>query len=312
MSFTFSLTQELPDPTLVGFQRFCPTMKLLSNKRVEKLKYGIYLVEGNPLMMVGTLLILALLLSAILAPFIAGHDPIEIHPVQRLKAPSFGHFFGTDHLGRDIYSRVIYGARISVRIGFVVILIALTLGTLVGLLSLYSSALDEIAMRLTDAFMSFPYLILAMITTMMLGPSLDNAILAMAIVWWPSYARLLRGQGLSVRKNTYIEASISLGASRSRVIFRHILPNSWVPILIQGTQDFGRVVIYAAGLSFIGLGAQPPIPEWGAMISEGHTYLRTAWWCSVFPGLGIMAACMGSNLLGDGLRDILDPKLKRG
>jgi len=287
-------------------------MKLLSKKRIEKCRYGIYLIKSNPLMMVGILLILVLLLSAIFAPLLARHDPIEINPVKRLKAPSLEHFFGTDQLGRDIYSRILYGARISVRIGFIVILIALTVGTLVGLISIYNTVLDEIMMRLTDAFMSFPYLILAMITTMMLGPSLDNAILAMAIVWWPSYARLLRGQGLSVQKNVYIEASISLGASKSRVIFRHILPNSWVPILIQATQDFGRVVIYAAGLSFIGLGAQPPIPEWGAMISEGHTFLRTAWWCSVFPGVGIMVACMGSNLLGDGLRDVLDPKLKKG
>jgi len=170
--------------------------------------------------------------------------------------------------------------------------------------------LDEIIMRLTDAFMSFPYLILAMAISMMLGPSLQNAILAMAVVWWPAYARLIRGQALSVEENTFIEAARSLGASKSRVIFRHILPNSWVPVLIQATQDFGRVVIYAAGLSFIGLGAQPPTPEWGAMISQGHPYLRIAWWCSMFPGLGIIVTVLGTNLLGDGLRDILDPKLK--
>jgi len=285
-------------------------MKMLSKYTVETWRYRTYLVKRNPLMILGILLVLLLICSAIFAPLIASHDPIEIKAANRLKPPSLKHIFGTDQLGRDIFSRVIYGARVTIRVGFIVIFFAFNIGLVMGLLALYSQVLDEIIMRFTDAFMSFPYLILAMALAVMLGPSLENAILAMAIVWWPTYARLIRGQALSVQENTFIEAAESLGASRSRVIFCHILPNSWVPVLIQASQDFGRVVIYGAGLSFIGLGAQPPTPEWGTMISEGHSYLRIAWWCSVFPGLGIMTTVLGANLLGDGLRDILDPKLR--
>jgi peptide/nickel transport system permease protein len=276
----------------------------------ETLKYSLYQIKKNPLMIVGIILVLFLLLLAVFAPLIATHDPVKINPKQRLSPPSYENLLGTDQLGRDVFSRIVYGSRITIRMGITVILLALGIGMIMGLLALYARILDEIIMRLCDAFMSFPYLILAMAISMMLGPNLQNAILAMSLVWWPSYSRLIRGEALYVKEMPYVEAANSLGASKSRVIFRHVLPNSWVPVLIKATQDFGLVVIYGAGLSFIGLGAQPPQPEWGNMISEGNSFLRIAWWCSVFPGVGIIITVLGSNLLGDGLRDLLDPKLK--
>lgn len=285
-------------------------MIIFSKPIFETWRYRVYVIKKNPPMIIGILLISLLIFTAIFAPFFRTYDPLEVNPSNRLERPSSKHLLGTDQLGRDVFVRMIYGARITIKIGFAVIFFAFGIGMTMGLISLYNKVFDEVIMRVTDAFISFPYVILAMALCMILGPSLDNAILAMSIVWWPTYARLIRGQGLSVGENLYIEAAKSLGASKSRIIFRHILPNSWAPVLIQATQDFGRVVIYSAGLSFIGLGAQPPIPEWGAMISEGQPYLRIAWWCSTFPGLGIVATVLGFNLLGDGLRDIFDPKAR--
>jgi peptide/nickel transport system permease protein len=260
-------------------------------------------------MIVGIILILSVALSAIFSNFIATHDPLKIDAENRLVSPSFKNLFGTDQLGRDVFSRAIYGSRITIQMGFTVIFLSIVIGMCMGILALYNGILDEIIMRVCDAFMSFPYIMLAMAISIMLGPSLQNIILALSFVWWPSYTRLIRGEALSVRENLYVEAARSLGASKSRIIFRHILPNSWVPVLIKATQDFGLVVIYGAGLSFIGLGAQPPTPEWGTMIAEGHPFLRIAHWCSVFPGLGIVVTVLGSNLLGDGLRDLLDEKM---
>ena len=284
-------------------------MQLLSSSQAYIWRYRAYRIRKNPLLIVGIILIIMVAMSAIFADLIATHDPLAINPKNRLAPPSFDNFFGTDQLGRDIFSRTIHGSRITIQMGFTVIFIAGVIGLGMGLLALVNPLLDEVIMRTCDAFMSFPYIMLAMAIAIILGPSLQNVILALSFVWWPSYARLVRGEALSVRESLYVESARSLGASKSRIIFRHILPNSWNPVLIKATQDFGLVVIYGAGLSFIGLGAQPPTPEWGTMIADGHPFLRIAYWCSVFPGLGIVVTVMGSNLLGDGLRDLLDEKM---
>lgn len=271
----------------------------------------IYQITSKPLMMTGMVLIAVIIVLSIFAPVIAPYDPIKLDAINELKPPSSMNLFGTDTLGRDIFSRVVYGSRISIQIGIVVVSLAMFVGTIIGIFSGYIGGLiDEIIMRITDIFLSIPYLILAMAIAAALGPSLINTMIALSVVWWPSYARLVRGQALLVRENTFIEAARGLGASQLRIIFRHLLPNCIAPVIVQASLDFGNAIMYAAALSFIGLGAQPPTPEWGAMISEGRNFLRYAWWFPTFPGIAIFITVLGSNLLGDGLRDILDPRLK--
>jgi len=278
---------------------------------MERLDSLIYQVRRSPLTIVGLLIILILCFTAIFAPYIAPYEPDEINPPERLKPPSKTYICGTDTAGRDVFSRIVYGSRISVRIGITVVSMAAIFGSLIGLFSGYlGGKVDEIVMRVTDVFFSVPYLILAMAIAAALGPSLVNAMISLSIVWWPVYARLTRGQALLLRESTYIEAVRGLGASNIRIVLRHVLPNSFSPIIVQASLDFGNAVMYAAALSFIGLGAQPPTPEWGAMISTGRNYLRDSWWYPTFPGLAILITVLGFNLLGDGLRDILDPRLK--
>ena len=278
---------------------------------MERLDSLIYQVRRSPLTIVGLLIILILCFTAIFAPYIAPYEPDEINPPERLKPPSKTYICGTDTAGRDVFSRIVSGSRISVRIGVTVVSMAAIFGSLIGLFSGYlGGKVDEIVMRVTDVFFSVPYLILAMAIAAALGPSLVNAMISLSIVWWPVYARLTRGQALLLRESTYIEAVRGLGASNIRIVLRHVLPNSFSPIIVQASLDFGNAVMYAAALSFIGLGAQPPTPEWGAMISTGRNYLRDSWWYPTFPGLAILITVLGFNLLGDGLRDILDPRLK--
>lgn len=265
----------------------------------------------EPLNVLALTLIALFALGAILAPLIAPYDPLAQDLASRLDPPSGAHWLGTDQLGRDILSRLLYGSRISLVIGMVVVGLAGVFGTFVGVVAGYVGGMaDEALMRLTEVFLAFPPLILAMAIAGALGPSLTNAIIAIAAVTWAVYARLARGQILALRQREYVEAARSIGASPIRIMWRHLLPNAIAPLLIQASFDMGSAIISAAGLSFIGFGAQPPTPEWGVMISEGRNFISTQPWLSLFPGLAILFAVGAFNLLGDGLRDILDPRLR--
>ena len=265
----------------------------------------------SPLTVAGLALIAMLALIALLAPLIAPANPLKQVLSTRLKPPSADHWLGTDQLGRDVLSRMIYGARISLLIGTVVVGLAASVGTFVGLVAGYVGGwLDEGLMRLTDVFLAFPALILAMAISGALGPSLTNAMIAIAVVSWPVYARLVRAQVLSLREREYVEAARGLGASAQRIVWQHILPNTLAPLLVQASFDMGGAILSAAGLSFIGFGTQPPTAEWGVMISEGRNYIATHSWLSLFPGLAILLTVAAFNLIGDGLRDALDPRLR--
>ncbi len=262
----------------------------------------------NPGTVIGTALSLALILVALLAPLLAG-DPLLQHLSDRLQGPSAAHWFGTDQLGRDVWARVVWGSRISLRIGFVVVAVSLLAGGTVGLLAgMLGGAWDELLMRVTDIFLAFPALILAMAISAALGPSLGNVMIAVAAVSWPNYARLLRSQVLAVRTLDYVEASRALGAARFRQALLHVLPNTITPLLVQASFDIGSAILTAAGLGFIGFGAQPPTPEWGAMVSETRNFINEAPWASSAPAIAILVTVLAFNLLGDGLRDVLDPR----
>ena len=265
----------------------------------------------SPLTVAGLVLIGFFGLSALFASVLAPANPLDQVLTQRLKPPSPAHWLGMDQLGRDVLSRMLFGARISLVVGLVVVSSAGTFGTLVGLVAGYTRGiLDEVLMRITDVFFAFPSLILAMAIAGALGPSLNNAMIAIAVVTWPVYARLVRGQVLSLREQEFIQAARSIGASTPRILLRHLLPNTLAPLLVQASFDMGGAILAAAGLSFIGFGAQPPTPEWGVMISEGRQFISTHPWLSLFPGLAILLTVAAFNLIGDGLRDALDPRLR--
>lgn len=265
----------------------------------------------NRLSLTGLLLIFALLVLAVIGPSVAPHSPYTTDPVNKLESPSKAHVFGTDNLGRDILTRVLYGARISVTIAVIILLVSGTIGTLIGIIAGYfGGGIDNILMRITDVFLAFPRLILAMAVAAALGRSLNNVVLAVAFTTWTIFARLARGQALAVKEEDYVEAARASGASSWRILFVHMLPLCISPVIIQGTIAMGGIILIVAGLGFIGFGAQPPTPEWGVMVSDGRNYLPTAWWACVFPGLAIMFTVLGFNLLGDGVRDILDPRMR--
>jgi len=264
----------------------------------------------NRMAMLGATIIVAWVLVALLAPLIAPYDALAQRIEHRLSPPSASHYFGTDELGRDVFSRVIYGARISLPVGLVVILFSTAMGVLVGALAGYlGGVFDLLVMRLADITLAFPSIVLALAIASALGPSLRNAVIAMILVWWPEYARLMRGQVLSVKSNEYVVAAQSVGVSRQRILLRHILPNTFAPIVIKASLDAGSSILNIAALSFIGLGAVPPTPEWGAMISMGR-FKFYSWWLTAFPGLAVLSVVLGFNFLGDGLRDAFDPRLR--
>jgi peptide/nickel transport system permease protein len=256
----------------------------------------------------GTAIILLWGAVAVLAPRIAPFSSIEVDVLARLKPPSGEHFFGTDSLGRDVLSRVLVGARVSIPAGLVVVLLAAAFGTLYGGVAAYAGAkAEEVQMRVTDLFLSFPPLLLAMAIAAALGKGVLNTIVAMAIVWWPKYARLARSLVLVQRSLEYVEAARALGQGASRTLLRHIVPNAVGPVVALLALDVGNAMITFAGLSFLGLGVVPPTPEWGAMVSEGQVLIEQ-WWVSTFPGLAIFTVVVGFNFLGDALRDWLDPR----
>ncbi len=260
---------------------------------------------------IGACILLFWFFVALTAPHIIPYGTDQQDLAHRLEAPGAIHWFGTDELGRDIFSRVLYGARISIPIGLIVVALSSVVGMLVGGISGYVGGLfDEIVMRVADAVMAFPSLVLAMAITAALGPSINNAMLAIVVVLWPTYARVMRGQVLAVKAMEFIEAAHAIGVPGWRIFLRHVIPNSYTPILVKATLDVGNAIIIAAGLSFIGLGAVPPTPEWGAMISMGRLKFAQ-WWIATFPGLAMFTVIIGFNFLGDGLRDMLDPRLRR-
>ncbi|WP_407538183.1 ABC transporter permease [Deinococcus radiomollis] len=261
----------------------------------------------NPGAVVG-LVILGLLLGALLLPPLLGSPLLQNLDV-RLAPPSGTHPLGTDQLGRDVLSRTMNGARLSLGLGFTVMLASFAIGSVVGLLAgLLGGWWDEALMRLTDIFLAFPSLILAMAISAALGPNLVNVMIAVALVSWPSYARLIRAQVLALREREFIDAARALGGSPARIALRHLLPNSLAPLLVQASFDVGSAILIAAGLGFIGFGAQPPTPEWGAMVSETRNYISQAPWASSTPAIAILLTVLAFNLIGDGLRDVLDPR----
>jgi peptide/nickel transport system permease protein len=262
--------------------------------------------------LLGLGLVLVFLLMALLGPWIVPYPEDArgaIHLDEKLKPPSALHWFGTDEVGTDIYTRVVLGTRVSLRIGLIITLLAAAIGVPLGIVAGYvGGPLGETIMRVTDIFLSVPALVLALAIVGALGPGITNVIVALGLVWWPGYVRLVQSKTLALKGQVFVEAARAVGTGRLRIVFVHILPNCMSPITVKASMDMGSAILAAAGLGFIGLGAQPPYPEWGAMISHGRNYLPTWWWYSAFPGIFIYLTVLGFNLLGDGLRDILDPQ----
>lgn len=282
--------------------------KVGSGQSESPLARSLRTLAHNRMAMVGLAVILVWALIALAAPLVAPYGPLQQKVEDRLQPPSWRHPFGTDELGRDVFSRVVYGARISLPVGLVVIAFSMALGALVGALAGYLGGLfDLLIMRVADITLAFPSIVLALAIASVLGPSLRNAVIAMILVWWPEYARLMRGQVLSVKNNEYVTAARAVGVPGRRVLARHILPNSGSPIVIKASLDAGSAILTIAALSFIGLGAVPPTPEWGAMISMGR-FKFYQWWLTAFPGLAVLTVVLGFNFVGDGLRDALDPR----
>jgi len=264
----------------------------------------------------GLLVVLGVILAALLAPLVAPFDPLEQDIGQRLREPGWQdaqgrvHPLGTDHLGRDILSRIVYGSRIALLVGLAAVLISGILGMVIGLVAGYfGGRVDDFLMRLADVQLAFPFILLAIAVIGVLGPSLRNIIIVIGVSSWVVYARVVRGEVLSIREREFVQAAIALGSRDGRILLRHVLPNAFTPWLVVATLDMARVIVVESALSFLGLGVQPPTPTWGGMLADGRVYLSTAWWLATFPGLAILVTVLGINLLGDGLRDTLDPRL---
>ena len=265
----------------------------------------------------GMLVVLMVMLAALAAPLVAPFDPLEQDIGQRLREPGWQdaqgrvHPLGTDHLGRDIFSRIIFGSRIALLVGLAAVVISGVLGLLIGLVAGYfGGRMDDFLMRLADIQLAFPFILLAIAVIGVLGPSLRNIIIVIGVSSWVVYARVVRGEVLSIREREYVHAAVALGSRHWRVLMTHVLPNTFTPWLVVATLDMARVILTESALSFLGLGVQPPTPTWGGMLADGRVYLSTAWWLATFPGLAILVTVLGINLFGDGLRDTLDPRLK--
>ena len=295
-----TLTTWLRDPS--------PSSRLQA--KAGQLWLGWLRMRRNPLAMLGLSIVAVLLLMAAFAPWIATHDPIAQDLTQRLIPPlTDGHLMGTDEFGRDIFSRVVYGSRITLYIVALVAVTAPVFGLLVGTVAGYAGGwVDQVLMRITDIFLAFPKLILALALVAVLGPGVENAVLAIALTSWPPYARVARAETLTVRNSDYISAVRLQGAGPARIVWGHVMPMCLSSVIIRVTLDMAGVILTAAGLGFLGLGVQPPMPEWGLMISSGRKFLFEQWWVATMPGLAIFIVSLGFNLLGDGLRDVLDPR----
>jgi len=268
-------------------------------------------VRGNEIAILGGLLVGLLVLVALLAPWLATHDPERLSMTTRLRPPSSQFWFGTDEFGRDLYSRIVYGSRISLVVAATVILVATSIGVTLGAIGAYRGGRwDEGVMRLADVFMAFPDLVLAMALSAAFGANLVSAIIAVSIVWWPTYARLIRGQILGLKEQAFVEAARAVGAGELRIITRHLVPNTLSPLLVRITTDVGYAILYTASLGFLGLGAQEPTPEWGRMIATGRFFLLDQWWYATLPGLAIFLTVLGFTWLGDALRDWTDPRTR--
>ncbi|MET1250155.1 ABC transporter permease subunit [Sporolactobacillus sp. STCC-11] len=288
------------------------TVQIQKKLTVKKKLNYVYLIQKNKMTCIGLGLLLSIVMLALLVPLISPYDPTKIDVISKFQSPSWKHWFGTDEVGRDLLTRTLYGARLSLGVGIVCIAIAGTVGLIVGSIAGYFGGLiDQTIMRIMDMMLAFPMLILAMALTAALGPSLQNALLALAIVEIPIYVRLARGQALMLRRTLYVRSAETFGIHPLRIIGRHVIPNAVSPLIIQATLDIGDAILMIATLGFLGLGAQPPTPEWGAMISVGWKYLLDYWWYPVFPGTFLFLSSMALNLIGDGIRDWLDPKANR-
>ena len=288
---------------------------VLMKQKLETLKEYLYLLKQNKLTFASLIIILFLVIIAIIAPIIApfpSHIYGDVNPQDKLLAPSRVYFLGTDEVGRDLFSRVLYGTRISLLGSLIAVGMGLLIGVPLGLMAgFYGGFLDEFIMRIVDMFLSFPPLLLAMAIAAFLGPSLQNAILALIIAWWPWYTRLIRGQVVSIKEREFVRAAHAIGTPSRQIMLKHILPNCISPIIVQASMDLGGIILTLAALSFLGLGAQAPTPEWGLIINTSRTYFLKAWWYSTFPGMAIFITVLSFNLLGDGLREVLDPKTKK-
>ena len=262
--------------------------------------------------MLGLVIVALFVLVAAVGPWIVPYPEDArgaVHLDRKLQPPSAAHWFGTDEVGNDVYTRVVLGAGVSLQIGLIITVVAALLGVPLGVIAGHvRGRIGEVIMRVTDVFLSVPALVLALAVVGALGPGIVNAMIALSLVWWPGYVRLVQGKTLALGQETFVEAARAGGAGRLRIVLVHLLPNCVSPIVVKASMDMGSAILAAASLGFIGLGAQPPYPEWGAMISHGRNYLPTWWWYSAFPGLAIYLTVLGFNLVGDGLRDLLDPK----
>ena len=285
-----------------------------NQSRIENWQRGLCRFRGSKLSLVGLGLILFIFLTAIIGPFVVPYPQDAQGTVrvrERFQPPTAAHWFGTDELGRDIFSLVVIGARISLAVGLIVLVVATVIGIALGAPAGYFGGLvSEIIMRLTDIFLAVPSLVLAIAIAAALGASIQNMMLAISLVWWPGYCRLVQAEVAARKQDLYVQAARASGASHPRVIFTHILPNITSPIIVKMSLDMGFAILTAAALGFVGVGARPPTPEWGAMFSAARSYVPQYWWYPIFPGVALSITVFGFNLLGDGLRDVLDPRAK--
>jgi len=268
-------------------------------------------LKKNKLAMIGIFIIIFFIIVALIAPLLTPYAFNTISASERLQSPSMAHWFGTDDLGRDIFTRIVYGARISLMVGFFAVTGALVFGTILGIVAgFFGRWLDMLISRIFDIMLAFPSILLAIAIVAILGPSLQNALIAIAIINIPIFGRLVRSKVISIREEEYIMAAKAQGMKNGRILFHHVLPNSLAPIIVQATLGFGVAILEAAALGFLGLGAQAPTPEWGKMLSDSRQFIQSAPWTVLFPGISIMLVVLGFNMIGDGLRDALDPKMK--